>query len=249
MASFGSKLINVVLALAFLAGFPAAASAQDTGRQTFTWKKPANFITFNSITDNPKIGDERNFVRVRDISSNNLADQITVHDGQEVVVQIYYDNDAGSNLKLQARNTRIRLELPGVSKTATVSGFVAADNSKPLSVSDTATLNSDTPFILAYEKGSAQIWNNVLRGALVSDSAVSSGGAVIGYDKIDGVVQSGPQYSGYVTLKLKVKTQTNIAATTGKVPNSGPGDVVLLFLAATLLSAAAHRKWTAARIS
>ena len=34
-------------------------------RETFTWARRAKFITLNSITDNPRIGDERNFVRVR----------------------------------------------------------------------------------------------------------------------------------------------------------------------------------------
>lgn len=248
MASFGSKLRNILVVLCLLALLPATVFAQDTNRQIFTWNKPAKFITFNSITDNPSVSDERNFVRVRDIGDSNLGDQMAVRDGQEIVVQIYFDNDAGANLKLKSKNTRARVALPSATvKSTTLTGYIMADNAKPISVSDTVALSSDTPFSLSYEKGSAQIWNNVLRGASLADSVISADGALIGYDKIDGVIQSGPQYSGYVTLKFKVNTQKTSTVSGTKVPNSGPGDVVALFLVATLFGAIFHRKWLAAR--
>jgi hypothetical protein len=250
MASFGSKLRNGGVALLILVLFPATVFAQDTSRQTFTWNKPANFITFNSIIDNPSIGDERNFVEVRDIGDSNLTDQMAVRDGQEIVLQIYFDNDAGANLKLKAKNTRARVTLPSApTKSATITGYLTADNTKPTSVSDTAALSSDKPFSLSYENGSAQIWNNVLRGASLADSIVSSDSALIGYDKIDGVIQSGPQYSGYVTLKFKVNTQKASTVTGTKVPNSGPGDVAALFFVVAILAAAIHHKWLAVRLN
>ena len=43
----------------------SASSAMAWGpeRTTFTMEKPATYPTFNSITNNPTIGDERDFVR------------------------------------------------------------------------------------------------------------------------------------------------------------------------------------------
>jgi opacity protein-like surface antigen len=249
MASFGSKLRNGILALLLLAFFPMTVFAQDA-RQTFTWNKPANFITFNSITDNPAIGDERNFAQVRNISDGRLADQMSVRDGQEIVLQVYFNNNAGANLKLKANNTRVRIVLPSAAaKNATITGYITADNAKPASVSDAVSLTSDTAFSLNYEKGSAQIWNNALRGASLSDAIVSSDGAQIGYDKIDGLIQGGPQYSGYVTIKVRVSVQRGLVLSTGKVPNSGPGDVLAIFLAAVLIGAVFHHGWMAGRPS
>ena len=40
-------------------------------RETFTSKEPADYVTFNSITDNAGVGDERNFVRVREAGTQD----------------------------------------------------------------------------------------------------------------------------------------------------------------------------------
>jgi hypothetical protein len=175
---------------------------------------------------------------------------MSVRDGQEIVLQVYFNNNAGANLKLKANNTRVRIVLPSAAaKNATITGYITADNAKPASVSDAVSLTSDTAFSLNYEKGSAQIWNNALRGASLSDAIVSSDGAQIGYDKIDGVIQGGPQYSGYVTIKARVSVQRGSVLSTGKVPNSGPGDVLAIFLAAVLIGTVFHHRWMASRLS
>ena len=49
---------------------PAALFAWGPSRQTFTTAQPADYITFNSIVDNPAHGDERNFVQVREASAS-----------------------------------------------------------------------------------------------------------------------------------------------------------------------------------
>jgi hypothetical protein len=236
MANLGFKHRNILLAVLFTVLIPATVYAQD--RQTFTWNKPANYVTFNSITDNPKVGDERNFLLVRDVNSSTFADQLNVQSGQEIVLQIYFDNNAGSNLNLKAQNTRVRVNLqPSANKSATITAYIMANNANPKTVSDTSVLSSDRDFSLAYEKGSAQIWNNTLRGNKLSDDINSQAGALIGYGKLDGIIQGGAQYSGYVTLKIKVGS---VAAGSTNVPNSGPGNVIALIALATLLGAAAH---------
>ena len=64
------KTISLATALGLsLTGF-ISASAWGPERATFTMENPASYPTFNSITDNPTIGDERDFVRVGEINAD-----------------------------------------------------------------------------------------------------------------------------------------------------------------------------------
>ena len=69
-----------VLTAALLAAVivPAALNAWvPSDRATFTWDKPATYVTFNSMTNNPKQGDERDFFKIRDYTNNgNFTDKI-----------------------------------------------------------------------------------------------------------------------------------------------------------------------------
>ena len=67
----------------------ASSSAYGPERKTFTMKEPAGYPTFNSITDNPGVGDERNFVRVREVGTNTTFENSTkVTAGKEYEVYI-----------------------------------------------------------------------------------------------------------------------------------------------------------------
>ena len=50
--------------------FAGVLHAWGPDRTTFTMANPATHVTFNSITDNPKHGDERNFVQIRNYTDN-----------------------------------------------------------------------------------------------------------------------------------------------------------------------------------
>ena len=53
-------------------------------RETFTWNVPATYTTFNSMTDNPSLGHESNFVRVREYGSGDTyKDDVTQEEGKE----------------------------------------------------------------------------------------------------------------------------------------------------------------------
>ena len=244
-----TRLFRIITVLAtgfWVAVFSMGVNAQATSHQTYTWKKPAKTVTFNAITNNPSIGDERNFLKVKPYQSATYTDSLAVSDGQEVVLMAYYDNDAASNYNLKAKNTRIQISIPSISaKSLTVNASVSSDNSAPTLVTDSTSLNADAPFSLKYEVGSAQLWNNYMRGAKLSDAVVGEG-AKLGTDKLDGLVPGGPKYSGYVTLKAKVQFAKTSASTgsvgvVNGVPNTGPGDVAALFGGATALGALGHR--------
>src|SRR5207249_3337055 len=106
-------------------------------RPTFTWAKPAPYVVFNSITDNPKVGDERPFLAVG-TGNGPVFDRIVVHDHQELVFRVFYDNDEAPNLATDSINTRLKILLPHRPARATyAAAYIASDNAYPRVVSDT----------------------------------------------------------------------------------------------------------------
>ena len=134
-------------------------------RARYTWESPATEVTFNSITDNPFIGDESNFVRVNEYvegQSSAHKDVVTIEPGKEYEVWIYYHNNAGANFnesgKGLAKNTRIASSFPTkveAGQEAVIRGSVSATNANPQAVWDTAFLNADETVWLNYVPNSA----------------------------------------------------------------------------------------------
>lgn len=188
-----------------------------SSRQTFTIEKPASYITFNSITNNPNYGDERNFVIAKDAANTQAggwSDNVTVQDGKEYLVRMYVHNNAGANLNLVANNTRVMANVPNnTAKNIRIDGYISANNANPQKIWDEVNFTSDKEFNLTYITGSTRYYNNVNPnpGFTLSDSIVTNSGAHIGYDKMDGNLPGCFQYSGIVTFKVK--------ATTKKTPN------------------------------
>lgn len=176
-------------------------------RPTFTWNVPATYVTFNSITDNPSYGDERYLLEARDASASTstYAKTMAVSDNQDVVLEVYFHNNAASNLNLTATNTKVKVALPTIaSATLSPTATVSADNANPTAVFANVDLTNASPFTVEYVPGSAQLWTNYVNGASVSDSVVTSG-ALVGTNGTDGNVPGCGQFSGYVTLHVKVR--------------------------------------------
>ena len=128
-----NKIIKIVaLAAMFGTAFlPSAVSAAEPTwgpeRDTYTMQVPANVATFNSITDNPTLGDERKFIRVAHIPSDcdtskidyteavdgadapapttsasecvlDFKQSVEIEPGEQYMVYIYYHNNASSDL-------------------------------------------------------------------------------------------------------------------------------------------------------
>ena len=186
---------------------PAAVFAWGPSRATFTIEKPATYVTFNSITNNPNIGDERNFVGIREVGSSNVwYDDMTVKEGKEYFVRMYVHNNAAANLNLVAENVTAKFNLPTTTaKSIQVQGFVNSSNAKPVEVYDHANFNSDKNFNLAYIKNSLKYENNAFgaAGTTLPESIFTSAGAKLGYNKLDGKIPGCFQYAGYVTFKVK----------------------------------------------
>ena len=200
------------IALVVLSAVVAVAYGP-AGRKTFTINSPAPYITFNSIVDNPNHGKEQNFVQIKETSNTSAGgwkDELKVEIGKEYWVRMYVHNNAAKNLKLVAENTRLTAAIPNTTgKSITVTGQVSARNSDPKKVWDEAVFTSDSEFKLAYINGSASWRNNVFTsGTKLSDSIVTTDGALIGYDKLDGRIPGCFEYDGVATFRVVVQAPT-----------------------------------------
>ena len=199
---------------------PAALLAWGPVRQTFTMENPAPYPTFNSITDNPTVGDERNFVRIRpDDATSNFGDTVALTPGKNYQVMVYYHNDAASNLNDSgvgiAKNVTARVQMPASvagGSSATITGFINSSNANPTSVWDEATASSSSAVALRYVQGSAKIAssNGAVKGAALPDSLFTTG-TNLGYNALDGTLPGCLQYSGYITFDFTVD-QPNFTA-------------------------------------
>ena len=133
-------------------------------------------ITFNSISNNPALGDgkngnEKNFVAARksdDADTSHLwqADEYkNVQDGQEYVVRMYVHNNNLGGRDAVAKDTRVFFNIPSESgKQVKVTGFLDSSNANPTEYWDHVYFSSDTAFHLEYVEGSALLTNDGKKG-------------------------------------------------------------------------------------
>ena len=196
---------------------PMTASAWGPERTTYTMKNPADKPTFNSITDNNVVGDERNFVRVGEVGSGKaVSDSVKVTPGKEYQVWIFYHNNAKSSLnesgKGIAREVRVTSGLSSwavnSSKKVKVTGVISAANTDPKEVWDNAyfTTDSTKDVVLKYVEGSAKIYNEgKLNGSVLSESLFSEKGTYIGHNKISGSIPGCSEYSGHIVYTIRAE--------------------------------------------
>ena len=209
------RLFAAVAVIAAAIIVPAAVLAWGPDRPTFTIEQPANYVTFNSITNNPVHGDERNFVLVKEkgAADSTYTDDITLEPGKEYTMYMYFHNNAATSLnesgKGVAKDVTMRAEIPALVKAETTDtkavGFVNASNAQPKSVWDHVNFDNPTDGDVALRllPGSAKINSfGAVDGTTLSDSIVSTG-VPLGYDQLNGTLPGCNEYAGYVTFDLK----------------------------------------------
>ncbi len=189
-------------------------------RPTYTNNSPADYATFNSITNNAAVGDERNFVRIREAGTDqNFGDEITIVPGHEYEVWIYYHNNAATDTNASgygvATNTRVSSAYPTVVNTnerGMVSGIISwsyvtpadPNNAKEATVWDEAYVTSNTDgVVLRYKTGTAVIHNSgAVNGSVLPDDLFTEEGTPIGFNKLSGTLPGCAEYSGHITYTL-----------------------------------------------
>lgn len=218
------KLMAVFIAFAMMVGVGVAVQATfGPDRPTFTWERPASYVTFNSMTNNPVVGDERTFMKGAKPGAASFTDPVTgVVDGEEVTVQMYVHNNAAANLNLKATNTTVKVALPtGSKQIQQLTGYISADNANPKTVTDTLDISaSNNGYMeIAYVPGSASYKNN--KGTFKLADSIVTTGAQIGYDQMNGVVPGCEEFSGWVTLRIKVNMPRYVVQKSARLAGEG----------------------------
>lgn len=187
-----------------------------SNRKTFTWKNRAPYAVFNSIIDNPEIGDEREFVRIKEINSEKetaYSRQIKIKKGHTYEVFIYYHNNADPNTIAKkaigiADGSAIRSSFPKLIKADepnSISATIIAGDTNPLEVSDSINITSDEDCYLKYVPGTAIIHNKgALNGQSPGPDYLFGVGSLIGFNKISGLLPGGEEYAGFITYRFFV---------------------------------------------
>lgn len=186
MKSYKKIFMSATLALA--AALPVAMAPATyavygptgTTRPPFSMSNQADYPVFNSITDNTgteggqAIGDERDFVRMTEISKSGAADgyvtSLELQPGKRYRVYIYFRNDAKNSLNSETANyagiangVKLSATFPATlqkGKTGTVRGTIKANNTKPTEVWAGTTVTAKEDITLTYVDGSAKFYND-----------------------------------------------------------------------------------------
>lgn len=216
MQRFAGLLSVAVLAVVGLIGLgPVVDAWGPSDRPTYTTASPAPHVTFNSITNNPAYGDERNFFRIKDAAtSGTYTDELKVEPGKTYRGYIYVHNnaskvlnDAAHDYKGIALNTQLRVSLPNSVTPGTkarINAYITADNAQPKQVWDEAYMTADSAVAIRYVPNSAKYYNNgPTNGATIADSFLTTG-APLGFDSLNGRLPGCNEYSGYILFDFVV---------------------------------------------
>lgn len=172
-------------------------------------------ITFNSIS-NGKIGDEKNFVGAK-VSGAKVdtwnANTINVKDGETYTIRLFVHNNSPKGMDAIAKGVKATFSIPTtVAKSQTIVGYLDSSNANPARYWDEVTLVSDENVYLEYVEGSAKYNNN--KGTFSLPNEVITSGATLGFDKMNGEIPGCYEYSGVVTIDVKV--HSSVAAKLSK---------------------------------
>ena len=222
--NFKRRLIVAGLSALTLAVLAPAASTYAWGpdRPTYTMKKPADHPTFNSITDNNVIGDERDFVRVTEVGGNGkYVNELKITPGKTYEVYIFYHNNAASNLngsgKGLANKVKVQSKFPSKvnsSSKGTISATISAEDSTPKSVWDEAyfTTDSKEDVELRYLPATAIIKNQGKLNGTVLSTELFTTGDYIGYNSLSGVLPGCEEFSGHIVYRLRAEQASSSVA-------------------------------------
>ena len=196
------------------------------GRRSYTasevrYGKLGSQIVFNSVDGEYKPGDcktiypgdERDFVRVWRPHTNPKkassweSEHIAVEDAMEYMIKLHIDNNNCWGRNAIAKDTKVALSIPSYSDTQiSVRGYVVSSNATPSKYWDGVVFYSaeNRPFHLKFKPDTAMIHNNSrdTNGTRISNdiaTKATKGGALIGYDELNGEIPGGFFYQSEVT--------------------------------------------------
>lgn len=177
-----------------------------------------NTPLFNSISD-AEIGNEKDFVSTMEADNSGFAQNphgkwrggnVEVENGETYVIRLYVNNNNPNGFDAVAENVKVAFSIPSTSsKQVQVNGFIESSNASPSEYWDYINFKSNKNFHLEYVYGSALLYNGGTgqEGITLGDeiaTKASEGGALIGYNALDGQIPGGDAYKSYITIRVKV---------------------------------------------
>lgn len=166
-------------------------------------------LTFNSTSDNPNLGDERNFVSVKpkDLTqAGGWVDSLEVQNNREYLVNIYVRLDGPTNHA--AKGTKLSVNLPACTgHRIGIAAFVSSLDAFPNEIWDGASFWSRNDFNLALVPDSGYVYSNAHPGglALPVGELVTAKGISLGSTQLDGVFQPGYEHSVRVAFTVRAQ--------------------------------------------
>ena len=222
---FTYGFVGMAAAATFLS---SSAMAWGPERDTYTMENPADHPTFNSITNNDAysgaegfddfaIGDERDFVRIGEITPDGtvLKNTVEVRPGHQYLVFAYFHNDASASLNKSKVGLALGTKMSSAfSKVVTpdsqgeVSATITSTTTTPAAVWDEAYMTSTERVMMRYVAGSAKIFNNdyATNKETLSEALFTEEGTVLGLTGWNGIIPGCEEYHGVVTYVLQAET-------------------------------------------
>ncbi len=207
MIAFGAVVLPLAQATPTFAWGPE--------RPTYTMEKPADHATFNSITNNTVLGDERDFVRIVDkATGGTYSSDVELEPNKDYEVYIYYHNNASETYDDKehdrvgiAWDVRLASTFPPKLKAGekgAVSATISADNTVPEKVWDEAYITAKENMTLHYVASSAKIYNSwKTNGSVLPTSLFSEQGTFLGMDELNGMIYGCARFSGHVLYTIR----------------------------------------------
>ncbi len=183
-------------------------------RKTYSWVNRAQYATFNSIIDNPEYGDERYFVKIREVIKGKSTDydtNIIIRPGHKYEVSIFYHNNADPKTVAKeavgiADGVAVRSSFPkklNANEQGVVSAYINASDTDPIEIWAKAFVKSEKECYLRYIPGSATIHNNgELNGICPGADYLFGLGSMLGFNLFSGLMPGGYEYAGKITYQL-----------------------------------------------
>ena len=187
-------------------------------RPTYTMENPADHVTFNSITNNSAIGDEREFVRIVDkAAGGKYVTEMEIEANKDYEVYIYYHNNASRtlndkahNYKGVAYNTKLATDFPSklaAGERGQVYASISSPTATPEKVWDEAFITAKEDMTLHYVTGSAKIHNSWdTNGAIVPTYMFSPEGTYLGMSELNGMIFGCGEFSGHIIYTIRTKS-------------------------------------------
>lgn len=208
-------ILVMFIALSYILLSLQSVLAWGPERPTYTMEHPAKSATFNSITDNAGVGDERDFVRIAEKGGpDSYSNHVEIEAGKDYEVYIYYHNDASETYNTKeydyrgvSRNTRLSSDFPKSLKageTGEVVGIISSTTASPEKVWDEAKITAKEDVTLHFVLASAHIYNKWgANGSGLATSLFSQKGTFLGLNDLNGTILGCDKYAGYITYTIR----------------------------------------------